>query len=147
MHQSKVGCGLFKHSPHQCIQSIRERSTAFTDHCFTVFTVGLVGHTSTVVCKRHKVNHGVVRTAEWCTRDGTVGTLDGCETMVKSSTIPSCTCRLLCELRHLFLQIGPIEITRHNNKRVWLRMFRQLNHCGALGGMNTAVRIIHENSL
>ena len=82
--------------------------------------------------------------------------IDGCIRMVKSSTTPRCTCHLLYELRHLFLRIGFISITRHNNKRVWLRMFslrddvRQLNHggiCVSLGGIYTAVKIMLENSL
>ena len=124
-----------------------------TDHCFTVFTVGLTRF-NCCLQSRHQVNHGVVRAAEWCATDGTVRTLEGCVTMVKSSTIPSCTCHLLYELRHLFLWIGFIKITRHNNKRVWLRKFslrddvRQLNHggiCVSLGGIYTAVIMRYHN--
>ena len=64
--------------------------------------------------------------------DGTKGAIDGYITVVKTSTIPSGTCDLLYELRHLFLRI--IEITRHNIKRIWVRMFclrddvRELHH-------------------
>ena len=98
----------------------RSVSTAFSDHYFTfsrlVYTLQLL------FVSRHKVNKCVVLAAEWCAKDGTIGAFDGCITVVKFSTIPSCTRDLLYKRRHLFLRIYLIEMTRHNNKRIWMRI-------------------------
>ena len=150
-----VGCGLFEHSPISAFKTAARCLHCIHCPLFHSFH-GWLNTFQLLFVSRHQVNHGVVRAAEWCATDGTVRTLDGCVTMVKSSTIPSCTCHLLYELRHLFLWIGFIKITRHNNKRVWLRKFslcddvRQLNHggiCVSLGGIYTPVRIMLENFL
>ena len=83
----------------------RNVSTAFTDHCFTVLTVGLTLFNCCLY-----VGTGP--------RDGTISACNGCVTVVKSSTIPICTYDLLYELRFLLLGMGLIEITRRNSKRV-----------------------------
>ena len=91
----------------------------------------------------------MVRVAEWCARDGTIGAFDGCTTVVKSSIIPSCTCVLLCELRHLFFGLvllkSPVTITNG----VWMGIFclpddvRQLNHSGSCASLRGYIHGSH----
>ena len=67
-----VGRGFFKHSPISAFKAAAKSLHRIHRPLFHSFH-GWFNTLQLLFVSRHKVNHGIVREAEWYARDGTIG--------------------------------------------------------------------------